>query len=102
MKQFKWKLDTSFANEEIKVTPSQLFLSYLNGALTSAYKDGIGRDYLRRAFKISEKVEASTTDTIELEDAEFELIKEAFERAKFNPAIAKVVVQIYDAIDNAK
>lgn len=99
MKLFKWKLDTSFSKELVNVTPSELWISHFNGALMTAYKDGLGRDYMRRVFNICNKVEKDGVGVIELEDVEFELIKECFERAKGHPVLSKLWNQIYSAID---
>lgn len=104
MKKLKWKMDRSKfkGNKSENVSDAELFIGYMNGAFQSAFKDGLSREYMRRAFKISEKIESSKDGMIELEDAEFELLEDAFTRAKFNPIISKMVVQIYDAIDAAK
>lgn len=97
-------MDLSFVKneKEREVDLKVLFISYLNGALSSTYKDGLKHDFMRRLFNISNKVEAADSDHVELEDAEFELIDEAFKNGRFNPAVSKVVVQIFDAIEEAK
>lgn len=102
MKTFRWKIDTSFTKEVIEITPQQLFINHFYGALNTSYKDGLGMEYQRRVFKISDKVEKSTEDTVQLEDAEFDLLQECFERAKCPPALVKIWVQIHDAIEEAK
>lgn len=104
MKKFKWKMDRSVVkgDKSENVSDAELFIGYMNGAFQSAFKDGLSREYMRRAFKISEKIEASKDGVVELEDAEFGLIDDTFTRAKFNSIISKMVVQIYDAIDATK
>ena len=103
MKSFAWKLDVSFASkEEIgKISMQQLWINHFHGALASAWKDGIGRDFQRRAYNICNKIEGSMLDigVVELEDAEFELIRETFERAKCHPSLLKIWNQIHDSID---
>lgn len=104
MKKFKWKMDRSVVkgDQSEDVNDADIFIGYLHGAFQSAFKDGLSREYMRRAFKIAEKVESSKDGMIELEDAEFGLIDDAFTRAKFNPRISKMVIQIYDALETAK
>lgn len=104
MKKFKWKLDTSFVVEKSSdFSDRGLFLNYFNAALNTAYKDGLGREYIRRAFNIANKIEACNgSETVDLEDSEFELLKEAFERGKFPSQGGRILVQIYDAIDESE
>ena len=103
MKNFKWKLDFSFLEENQRPTDhAKWFENAFVGALMSRYKDGVSISNQRVLFKIMSKIEASETETIELEDAEFELIKEAFMNGKFNPAGYKVSCQIAQNIDDAK
>ena len=102
MKTFRYNLDTSFIKEPLEVTPQQLWINHFYGALQTAYKDGLGMDFQKRVFKITDKVEKATEDVVQLEDAEFDLLKECFERAKCPPALVKIWVQIHDAIEEAK
>ena len=107
MKRLKWKLDTSFASEQEKAAaekedPKQLYLSFLNGALNSTYKDGLRKDFMIRLFKVTEKVEKAKTSYVDLEDAEFSLVEEAFEKSKFPAKFQKILAQIYASIDEAK
>ena len=102
MKQFRWKLDTSSLGTELKVTDAQVFINLLHIASNTAYKDGMGRDFMRRLYNVCNKVENDGVGTIELEDAEFELLKEMFERAKWGSRNMKLVCQVYDAIEGVK
>ena len=104
MKTFTWKLDrTASKGDKAEATSdADLFLGYLNGACRSAYKDGMSNTLMRRLFNISNAIEKSKNGKIEMEDAEFSLIEEAFERAKFDPSVNKMVIQIYDSIDKTK
>ena len=102
-----FKIDSSFATEAERkdFNPKKVFENFLMGAMRLAYKDGIGMEYQRRIHKIMDKLDACTNsgaDFLELEDAEFALVKEAFDRAKFPAENHCVVCQIYDFIEAAK
>ena len=102
MKKFKWKLDLTDIKGTENVSSKDVFINYLNGALSTCYKDGLQRDSMRRLFKITDKLDHVEGDYLELEDAEFELIETAFERGKFTPQGVKIANQIYNAIEEAK
>ncbi len=74
----------------------------MNGACQSAFKDGLGREHIRRLYNICNRIERSENGTIELEDAEFEFLEDTFSRAKFNPLMSKMVIQIYDKLDDTR
>lgn len=101
---FKFKLDFSKILQEGEKEPNikQVFLNIFDAALSSAYRDGLGKDLMRRSFNIGNKIEDAEGDTVELSDAEYELLKEAFERAKLNSNVKKLLIQVYDNIDEAK
>ena len=104
MKTIKWKLDLSHLNEQEmgQLTDKKIFENYLLTALRLGFKDGLSMDYQRKLFKILDKLEKTQIDSIELEDAEFEMVDEAFSRAKFNPEAVRLVNQIYDFLYESK
>lgn len=106
MKTFKWKLNFDFLEEDQRPKEqAKWFENALIGALISRYKDGVSISNQRLLFNIINKIELSEkglpNDTVTLEDAEFELIKEAFMNGKFNPAGFRVSCQIAKNIDEA-
>jgi len=101
MKKLKWKIDTSFFKDEKEIGKKELFTNYLMQAAQLRFKDGLGLKYQRILLKVMDKAEAAKNDFLELEDAEFEFIKDCFDNAKFSPQVVKVVNQIYDFIENA-
>jgi len=101
MKNLRWKLDISHFTDADTADPKAVFSNFLIGALRLGYKDGLGREFQRRLFKIQDKLDKASTDLLELEDAEFDMVKEAFERAKFQPEVVKTLNQIYDFIEEA-
>lgn len=103
MKTFKYTLNFDCFKEEdkpkdLKEYPSNLVVA----ALRLRFKDGLSMDSQRRLFKIMDKMDNSKDFSVELEDAEFELIDDAFKNAKFPPELNKVVCQMYDFIDAAR
>jgi hypothetical protein len=102
--QFKWKLDFSKILQANEKAPDQkqVFTNIFDSALNSAYRDGLSRDYTRRSFNIINKVELSETEFIDLTEKEFELLEEAFDKAKMPSNLKKVLVQIYDNIEEIK
>lgn len=108
MKKFKWRLDLS-SLEDIAMTPQEAamtakewFIKLLDAGFDMVYPRGLNKELLRRSIKITDKIEAATDDYIELEDAEFSLISETFDKATFKRILAKVVEQVYQAIESAK
>jgi len=100
MKSFKWKIGLEFVKDE-KVDVVQIVTDHITAAMRYAYKDGLSWDCQRRLVKILDKIETDKTGTVKLEDAEFDLLKESFKRAKFPPATTRVLNKIYDAIEEA-
>lgn len=105
MKKMQWKLKLDFASESEKkdTNEKKLFENFILAALRLGFRDGLSPDYQRRLFKVMDKLDAvdPSCDNLDLEDAEFEMIKEAFDRAKFPPDNFRVVCQIYDFIELA-
>ena len=102
MKKFKWKLDFSFLPDERRPTDEvRWFEEAIIGALMTRYKEGVPLSIQRTIFNIMNKVEKSENEIIELEEAEFDLIKESFLNGKFNPAGYKISVQIEKNIEQA-
>jgi len=91
-------LKNLFASED----PIKIFLICFNGGLDTTFKDGMGRDLQRRTFNLCNKIENCKTKIVTLEDSEFELIENAFAKGRFKSIVRDVLVQFYDAIDEAK
>jgi len=102
MKTLSLVLDLSFIKDE--ANPPDLKKTWegfvVNGCRTS-YKDGIDLKMNAKLFKILDKLEKAT-DSLELEDAEFDVIKDIQARAKFDPSANKVLNQINMRIEEAK
>jgi len=106
MKKLKIELDIDKikkCEEFFKTTvSSELWVIMLHHAVNKLYKDGLNPQTQRRCFNLCNKLEECKESVIELEDAQFELIAEAFEKAKFPSLFGDTLEQIYEAIDDTK
>lgn len=101
MKKFKWKINTEFFEEKIE-DPKKIFQTSLLSAITLRYKDGLGYELHRRLQKILDKLESSEGEYLNLEDAEFSLIKDSFIESKFPPNVNKIINIYYDNIESVE
>lgn len=104
MKTLKFNLNFDFAKDKSEVPDkvSDYIGKLLTLALKLRFKDGLSMESQRKLFKILDKFDHCADNAVDLEDAEFELIDDAFKNAKFAPDMNKVLCQVYDFIDEAK
>lgn len=109
---FVLKLDFDFGlsdkqNPE-KATPQQIVFNWVRYAVGQKHKDGLQGGMLRTWGRLQRKFEKAVADkdsSLEIEDAEKDLIQKAFndgEKVKFPIDAAKVVMVIQDEIDSLK
>ena len=75
-----------------------LTISYIEGALNTSNQQGVGESERRTIARIQRKLDVAT-DTVELEESEFDVIKRAFKGAKFAASISKYVVILEDELE---
>lgn len=80
----------------------RVFENFLYETLRSLYPKGLGPRDLRTLDRILQKLDSSQGE-IELEAAEFELVKDAFENqnCRLDPKCARIVAQYRRAIESA-
>lgn len=80
--------------ETDKTTAQELTYDYISHAVNSVYKDGLDGQSRRIWGRIQRKFESSIDekkDGVELENAEKDFIRNAFNKAKYPPQTAKFV-----------
>lgn len=96
-------IDYGRTPEQIAQMSNQaLTADYINFAIQQAHPQGIEGQLLRQVGRIQRKLdEAVETKATEVafEVSELDLLKKAFGKAKFNPALAKYVVRLQDVIN---
>ena len=102
MKTIRMEIDYHRTPESIAATSNiALTKDYLEAAVSSAFPQLQGqklRYWARAQRKLDDAVEANAA-TIELEDAEADVIKDAFKNLTFLSSRAKYVVYLMDEID---
>ncbi len=103
MKTIKLKLEYGIP-EASKDKAETLTCDYMLSAINMKYKDGM-EGQLRRIFgrlqrKCDEAVDKGY-DILELEETEFELVKDCFEDSKFPPVLSKYVNILEDELERA-
>ncbi len=84
-----------FSNQEIT-------FNYIQIAVADKYKQGLEGQKRRIFSRIQNKFDAAIEnkeESIELESAEEDFIKDAFRDAKFPPLLARYVVMLEDEVD---
>jgi hypothetical protein len=93
-------------NKDIKPLSNQeLTFEYITQAVMNVYDKGLEGSLRRIWGRIQRKFDTaieSKVETVELEQAEQDFIKKTFEKAKFNPLIARYVQILEDEIDSWK
>lgn len=111
MKKFTYtlNLDLLRLNEKEKVFIAEsgeksILENILNQGLAGKYPSGMSTDKRRIYGRLLEKMDADTSGTLEIEEAEFDLIKEAIasDEARFLPEQTRLISQYLKAIDMAK
>ena len=85
-----------------RLSNSELTLNYINYAVDVKYKEGLNgqirRMYGRIQRTLEEAVETGKSK-VELEESEFEFIKDAIKDAKFPTGLARFVSALEDELD---
>jgi hypothetical protein len=91
----------AYTPEELSEGNAQLTNNYIETSVLLSNKDGLDSQFRRIWVKIQSKIQMALNSkdyVIELEQGEYDFIKNAILNAKFNPTIAKYVVALEDAI----
>ena len=105
MKTLKFVVSTKKLNNPEGFDVKDIFTNNVMQGLHSLNEKGMTAADSRTLCKIMDKVDdvnAEKCDTLELEDAEFELVKKAFKDAKFPPNLCRVIGQFLDFLDAAE
>lgn len=103
MKKLKLALDVSKAPAPLAetVTQAKVWEDIIIAGAQSAYRDGGNIALLRKLDKLLKHIESAVDGVAELEDAEFEVLKDIAERGKFNPLYRSLAIQFADLVDEA-
>lgn len=110
MRKIKWTIETAglrLSQEELQnftlEGQKSLFENNLTSAMASKYPQIDSRTRKSHA-RILAALDSATTEEIEVEEAEYELLKSVFcsDDAKFHPGHTRVITQYVTAIENAK
>lgn len=87
-----------------KAGPKVVFENYLNDALRHKNGNGVKLAEGRILNRILAKLDAATTDTLDLEEAEYDLIKSSFmnESAGWQPEQIRAVIKYIDNLEQQK
>lgn len=91
-------------NGDSPIRGTALTADYINHAVSSAHPQGLEGQQRRIYSRIQRKLDQAIDDgseDIELEQAESDLLRKAFEACKVPAAIAKYFVVLEDAIEEA-
>lgn len=100
MKELNLSLDLSRISDE-NPDLKKIWEGFIIAGARTAYKDGIDIKMQSRLIKIIDKIELAN-DSVQLEDAEYDVLKEISERAKFDPAYSRIGFQIGQKIAGIK
>jgi len=109
MKKIKWKLDLSKSSTDVNKESlteknyKNAFESTVNLGLDTSHvlAGGLSPKQLRISIKVFDKLEATNSNYIILEDQEFELVKKAVQEGKFPTGLSRVVDQLMTFVDEA-
>jgi len=73
------------------------FKEFLLAAINTHEPFGQGIKNIRQGYKLAELAE-SDEEELELEDADYEVLKAAVEACKWNPFVARNAITFYDAL----
>lgn len=100
----KINLDYKRSEEAIKaITNSGLTLNYIEYAVESAHKNGLSGSQRRIYGRIQRKIDRAIEDeqdSVELEQAEKDFLRDAFRSSNFPANAAKYVVILEEEIQN--
>ncbi len=103
MKTINLNLNYSLPENE-KLTSQQLTIDYLLSCVNTKHKEGL-EGQLRRIFgRVQRKCDEALDkkyDVLELEDSEFDLIKDCFEDAKFPAVLSKYVNILEEEVERS-
>jgi len=104
MKTLKWKLTVPSEQGQSLDDASlkNVFKNYIAMGLASIHKEGMSSLDLRTFNKALDKLDDAKKATIKLEDAQFEIIKQAVVSGKYPPTSSSIVTQLLDFVEQAK
>lgn len=88
--------------DEAKASNQEVTSNYISFAIENAYPAGVDSLARRNIGRIQRKMDeaiASNSESVEFSASEFDLVKDAFSKAKFPAAFSKFVVLLEDEID---
>ena len=98
MKSFNLTLEIP---KNFQMTQYNCWEHFIIRGANTIYKDGIDIKTSRRINKILDLIEKSN-GSVELEDADFEIVKNIVDRGKFDAQLRLVVEQIAKSVEDAK
>lgn len=98
MKLFKWKYNFEQEGND----PKTVFEDFFLGCVMSRFEKGVNLGQQRLSYKILNKIKDSQDNSVSLEDAEFDFVKDVLTNAKYNPRAYKIAVEVDDAIKSAE
>lgn len=91
--------------KEEKVKDAQITFNFISMGVNSKYPNGLDEEYRRSFAHIQNKFDKAIEDnekSVNLEEAEFNLIKNSIQDGKFAAINSKLVVMLEDAIEESK
>lgn len=89
------------AGDEAKASNQEVTANYISFAIDNAYPSGADSLTRRNIARIQRKIDdavSTAADSVDFDKAEFDLIRDAFSKAKFPPGFSKFVVLLEDEI----
>jgi len=105
MRKFNYKLDAvQLGMTEEDINQKVTFERYLEKALVGLYPQGLDNKTRREYGRLLDKLDASTDNTLTLEESEFDLINDAFtsNKVKFEPNHTRLINMYVRAIEGAQ
>lgn len=97
-----YKLPPRKENEQDRTEGAELTANYIEAAVTSSHPQGLEGQQRRIWGRIQRKIDSgieNKSESIELEQAESDFLRKAFENCKVPVAIAKYFVVLEDLIE---
>ena len=101
MKTLELDLDLSLIKTNEVLTNQSVWEGFIIQGARSAFKDGVDLKMQSKLLKIIDKIN-SANGSVELEDAEFEVIKDIKDKSKFDVSYFRIGSQIMEKIQEVK